>query len=756
MRRPIFLCATSLLALASPALAQTTPDATQDAPAASPEVTVIGHAMPLAPSSMPLDVTQPTSIIQSAFIANNIAPLASIDDVIKFQPSVWSENPNGPGIGKAETMAIRGFQDGQYNVTFDGIPFGDSQDLHHTTSSLFIAHALQQAQIDRGPGSASTIGKATFGGTVGFLSKDPIDRFDIDAYGTAGSFNTFAGGGRVDSGDLGNFRVFAEGQHERTDGYLTGSAENRDNLIAKAIYDASPTTKLTAMASWNREFQYTTQGATLNEYAKYGDDYGLCNNVAAMCYYGYQPSRYYTDFEYLRLETRVGPVKIDDQVYHNGFVHDYTESSDATDDNPADNGVTFYNVSGTGTITKGATFATDIKGKYTDAQVSAWGNTLRFEASTALADFKWGVWFDSQHDHRYSETIDISQNNIPVTGKTGTALSYRYVDLGTTWQPYFEVDLHPIDGLTINPGIKYTNYDRLLHASLNKGGPNGNTNIDYDAWQPSIAANYRITNGWAAYAQVARGFLAPPIDVFQVQDPTDLKPELTWNYQVGTVFNGHNWSLSADAYYIDFSNFLSPTNAIVDGTEESSYVNAGGAIYKGLEFEGQYVLAKGFSFYGNATLNSAKYKDTGATLAEAPKWTAAAGLIYEDKHGPFGSLIGKWIGPRYGNDNGNVPLADATTVDGNTVLAAGTIDDPTSRIGTTFSADLAAGWHFDNLFSTLRQLTASVKVGNLFNTHQITDYAGTQSTAQDGAAAPYNLYLRQPGRSVFFNLEAHL
>jgi len=748
MRRPTLLCATSLLAMATPALAQTaTPDA---APAA--DITVIGHALPLAPSSMPLDAMQPTSVIQSGFIANNIPPLASIDDIIKFQPSVWTSNPNGPGIGKAETMAIRGFQDGQYNVTFDGIPFGDSQDLHHTTSSLFIAHALQQAQIDRGPGSASTIGKATFGGTVGFLSKDPLEHFDIDAYGTAGSFNTFSGGGRVDSGDIGGFRMFAEGQHEKTDGYLTGSAEHRDNLIGKAIYQISPTTKLTALASYNREFQYTTQGATLQEYAKYGDDYGLCKDKTAMCYFGYQPSHYTTDFEYLRLQTSIGPVQIDNQVYHNGFTHKYTESSDASDDNPADDGVTFYSPTNIGK--KVATYATDIKGKHTNAVVSTWGDTLRFEAPTSFADFKWGVWFDSQHDKRYSETIDISQGGIPVPGKTGTALSYQYADLGTTWQPYVEVDLHPVDGLTINPGVKYTSYQRDLHATINKGGPNGETDIAYHAWQPSIAANYRIAPYWSAYAQVARGFLAPPIDVFQVEDPTDLKPELTWNYQVGTVLHGSRWSLSADAYYIDFSNFLSPVTTVVDGTEESSFVNAGGAIYKGLEFEGQYVLAHGLSFYGNATLNSAKYKDTHATLAEAPKWTAAAGLIYENKHGPFASLIGKWVGPRYGNDNGNVPM-DAGFLNGSIPIAAGTIDDPTSHIGTTFSADLAFGWHFDHVAGLLHELTASVKVGNLFNSHAVMDYAGTQSATADGEQSPYNLYLRQPGRSVFFNLETH-
>lgn len=765
MHRSMLLCAGSALALAAPAFAQAgpaasavppaAPDATAGVPADIPgDVTVIGRALPLAPSSMPRDVTQPTSVIQSGFLANNIVPLASVDDIIKFQPSVWSQNPNGPGIGKAETIAIRGFQDGQYNVTFDGIPFGDSQDLHHTTGSLFIAHALQQAEIDRGPGSASTIGKATFGGTVGFLSKDPIDRFDVDLYGTAGSFNTFAGGGRIDSGDVGGFRMYVEGQHESTDGYLSHSDETRANLVGKATYEVDPTTRITAAASWNRENQFTTQGATLAEYAKYGDDYGLCTNKAAMCYYGYQPSRYETDFEYLRLETRLGPVEVDDQVYHNGFVHNYTESSDASDDNPADDGVTFYSATKIGS--KVATFPTDIKGKFTDAEVSTWGNTLRFKAAaTRFADLNWGVWFDSQHDRRFSETTDITQGNIPVPGKTGTAYSYIYSDLGTTWQPYLEVDLHPIDGLTVNPGVKYTNYKRDLDATLNKGGPNGTTRIDYHAWQPSVAANYRVTAGLSAYAQVARGFLAPPIAVFQVQNPTGLKPELTWNYQAGLVAEERRWNLSFDGYYIDFTNFLSPQTTIVGGTQESSYVNAGGAIYKGLEAEGQYVLARGLSLYGNATLNSARYKRTHARLEEAPEWTAAVGILYEDKHGPFGSLIGKWVGPRFGNDNGNVPFA-AGTLDGDVPVAAGVIDDPTSRIGTTFSADLAAGWHFDRDFGMARQLTASVKVGNLFNSHALTDYAGTQSAVQPGQKAPLDLFWRQPGRSLFFNLEVHL
>ncbi|HZU63738.1 MAG TPA: TonB-dependent receptor [Novosphingobium sp.] len=695
--------------------------------AAAQSITVIGHAQTLAPSSMPGDVTQPTSVIQENFIANNIVPLASIDDVIKFQPSVWTQNPNGPGIGKAEEMVIRGFADGQYNMTFDGIPFGDSSDLHHTTSSLFIAHALKEAQIDRGPGTASTIGKATFGGSVGFLSKDPLKTFDIDAYGTAGSFNTLAGGGRIDSGQMGPVRLFAEAQHEQTDGYLTHSNENRDNFMGKAIIDVSAKTKITAMANWNREFQYTTQGATLAEYAKYGNNYGLCGNAAAMCYYGYQPSHYYSDFEYVRLNTSIGNVLVDNNLYHNGFVHSYIESSDASDDNTADNGVTFYSATTIGK--KVATYSSDIKGKLAHAKVSTWGDTLRVTVPGKIVDIKTGLWLDFQHDDRYSETVDWSQNLIPVTGKYGTAYSYQFSDLGTTVQPYLELVVRPIDGLVLNPGVRYTSYNRTMYATVNKGtNAAAADNVTYHAVQPSIAANYTILPGWTAYAQAARGFLAPPVAVFQVNQVGSLKPETTWNYQLGTVAHGHHWSVSFDGYYINFSNYLS---SLTTGGQ-TYYGNTSGAIYKGLELEGQVVVAKGLSLYGNATLNSAKYKGVNVTLEEAPEWTAAAGILYEDKHGPYASLIGKAVGPRWGNDT------------------TGTYDDPSSYVGTTFTADLAAGWHFSRFFGMLRNVTPSVKIGNLFNSHAISDYAGTQSATNAA------LFWRTPGRSFFFNLEAHL
>jgi iron complex outermembrane recepter protein len=61
-----------------------------------------------------------------------------LTDIISFTPSVWTVDPNGPGMMENLDTSIRGFQDGFCNVTFDGIPWGDSNDFTHYSTSYFM------------------------------------------------------------------------------------------------------------------------------------------------------------------------------------------------------------------------------------------------------------------------------------------------------------------------------------------------------------------------------------------------------------------------------------------------------------------------------------------------------------------------------------------------------------------------------------------------------------------------------------------
>jgi iron complex outermembrane receptor protein len=702
-------------------------------------VEVVAAAVHVSPSAPPVDQVQPTSTIQREFIQNNIIPLASFDDIVKFSPSVFDQSPNGPGLGKSETLSIRGFQDGQFNVTFDGIPFGDATDLHHTSSALFIAHDIGEAQVDRGPGTASTIGNATFGGSMNFNTKAPLERYTVNPYATLGSFNTYAGGLEMDTGKSVIGRAFIDGQYEVSNGYLTNAAERRFNLMFKDVYELGDRVTITAQASYNRTFEYTTQGTTLANIKAFGPNFGLGNNPATENYYGYQGSNYYSDFDYVDAKVKLNDHwTLKNTAYTDAFIHAYDESTDASDTNPADATVTYYSATNIGSklSPQPAGAAHDVPGKLTDANFRAYGDILRVTGDVPFGQVQVGVWLERNNDSRFSQNIDLTTGAL-VIGKYGTSYTYDITDSLTTIQPYAEIDWKVTPNFTITPGVRFSDFQRNLDALYNKVKPPAPADYSqtFTSIQPSASARYTIQPGWTAYAQAAKGFLAPPINLLEVVGaPASIKPEETWNYQAGTAFKQGRWVLGLDAYYIDFSNFISTLT--IGG--QTGYVNGGGAIYEGVELEAQYVLDHGFSLYGNATYNSAKYKGTDVWVAESPQSTGALGLLYDDRKGPYASIISKWIGPRYGLD---VPLsglghANSYGFDG------------------YITADLAAGWRFRDLHPGLQDLAVSVKVSNLFDNRVIDDYAGQQAATSTAFPNGAPLFWTLAGRSVFVNLSA--
>ena len=127
-----------------------------------------GSAPALAPSQAPLDSFEPTSVVSDKILRDVVIPSGDYNDAVKYTPGFYSSNPNGP-LGDAKG-GWRGFQDGQYNITFDGIPFGDENDPTHHSAAYFPAAFLGKVSVDRGPGAASQVGYATFGGTLAMQS----------------------------------------------------------------------------------------------------------------------------------------------------------------------------------------------------------------------------------------------------------------------------------------------------------------------------------------------------------------------------------------------------------------------------------------------------------------------------------------------------------------------------------------------------------------------------------------------------------
>jgi iron complex outermembrane receptor protein len=160
----------------------------EDAPAAlSIQLTVanisesvtVSAALPAAavaaPSQASLTARSAQSLISNEFIRNYTSPISDYSQVLQMAPGTFNTSANGPGLGDTKTF-FRGFKDGYYSMTYDGIPFNDTNDPTHHSWVFFPAQTIGSTVFDRSPGSAATIGPSTFGGSVNFLSRSlPAD-----------------------------------------------------------------------------------------------------------------------------------------------------------------------------------------------------------------------------------------------------------------------------------------------------------------------------------------------------------------------------------------------------------------------------------------------------------------------------------------------------------------------------------------------------------------------------------------------------
>ena len=198
----------------------------------------------------------------------------------------------------------------------------------------------------------------------------------------------------------------------------------------------------------------------------------------------------------------------------------------------------------------------------------------------------------------------------------------------TTVQPFAQFDWKALPDLTLSPGVRYDHFERSVDSQVNvkTGLPRSPTRITST---PPCLRSRRTTRSratGATYAQVAKGFLKPNENFFNYNaNPasTSVSPQQSWNYQLGTSWQTRALSLAADVYYIDFKNLIG--SQTIGGN--TVFFNQGGVTYKGVEAEATQYLGMGFSVYANGSINSAKNKQTGQWIADAPDATFTAGAI---------------------------------------------------------------------------------------------------------------------------------
>jgi iron complex outermembrane receptor protein len=720
--------------LAEPVLQHSVPD---NGIAEGSDIVVTGTAAnKIAPVTSSLQTTQPQSIISRSFIEDSLPATSTFSDIALIAPSVSMKgNTNGAGLSESKTQ-IRGFQDGEFNITYDGVPFGDTNDPSHHSNTFFPSNTVETLVVDRGPGNASQLGQATFGGNINMFSRATRAEPGAEFKGSYGSFDTWLLRGVLQSGavkSLGGSEFILSGQAASTDGRLSYERYKAWNVFAKAQIPIGPDVRLTILGTYNENHfhQPDNDGETLAQVAKFGKNFSLNNDPDTQNYWHYNYTTKTTDFEIVKLDADLSAnATFENTAYTYSYDNETLSGTDVT---------LFGTLSDADVLAADAVHLTpayDNKGP-TSFGVPGYIKTNKYRVAGDIVkthfDFGFGAltagaWLEYADTYRQQRDIDLVTGQPdyaekavkdPITGATlPTPADIRFDQNSSTSQAeeFVELELRPLPGLKITPGYKHLDFTRRIDAAYNQTTriPQRVTST-YSADLPFLTANYAINDRLSVYGQYAKGFLAPPLKALYVLNPSlsDLQPEKSTNYQGGLVYHGSHLSLDADYYHIDFSNKFTSITSPVKG-EGKIFINEGAVTYKGFEGQVTYAFDNGLALFANGSQNYAKTHNPGephSQVPTAPFWTAAGGLLF--KRGPLDlSLIDKVLGPQYA-DNGE-PAA--------------------YRISSYNTAILSARYG-------IGRIRLGLTVSDLFDSRSVTDIS-------PGSAPEFDQYYFQPGREI--------
>ena len=519
----------------------------------SEEVTVEANATnslatELAPVKALIDMASPRSEITSQYIREYTSPVTDFADITQGAPGTVSYSTNGVGNGQSKTW-FRGLADGAFTMTWDGVPFQDSNDPTHHSWAYVPAPAISYVDFDRSPGTASDVGPTNFAGSIHMFSPLMGDAMTFKLAESYGSWNTNQILGEFNSGLFGGknpkANVWFEGHHNSSDGYQTFNDQQRTAGTLKFNYKFSDRTNLTLVGtSIIVDSNTPDSDPTRQQIADHGLNYIMDgtplnpDGSANAMYYKFYTYHVPTNFEVITFTKDLGRSwKFETKPYTYSYSnHQHLQKNQSQDLlAPTPNEVAVN-----------ATSAVDKLNQYNRG-----GEITTVSAASRYGVFRVGAWYEYTATHRYQIKSD------PRTWTDSPLLAnvkfHEYFKTNSI-QPYIEYQLVAIPKWTITAGVKSATYSMNLNQ-LADGSTVGNLGCTsttiagcagisvmhsafYNNILPSFEASYRIRSNWSAYGQFGRGSEIPPSSIFDV---TGAQVAVTPNPTVATTIRAARW-----------------------------------------------------------------------------------------------------------------------------------------------------------------------------------------------------------------------
>ena len=642
-------------------------------------------AVESAPVKALLDAASARTEISSNYIAEYTSPVTDFADIIQAAPGTVSYTTNGVGNGQAKIF-FRGFVDDDYTMTWDGVPFNDSNDPSHHSWAYVPAAAIGYVDFDRSPGTASDIGPSNFGGSIHFFSPRLSDEPHVKGEVTYGTWNTYQVMGDINSGSFlnGKAHFWLNSDYQSSDGYQTYSAKQDVAATAKFDLKFSDRTDLAVIGTNIIVDAFNNNDPSRRQLFHHGDNYLYDNNITNpdgtynANYWRFSAYHVPTFFDIVSFNHDFGKGwRLDTKSYTYGYSN-HQHYQNATDNDLVTDSVLTQPIEekvGGDDQPAGPNYDKKPTGVDKLNQYGRYGEIDALSYATKLGVFRVGNWFEHTETLRYQIYTD------PITWVDSPYIkNNKFHEHFLTYavQPYAEFQLVAIPRWTITAGLKDAFY-RMALTQYPDGKTVGNLGCtslltadcsittqhsqDYNSILPSFEANYRINDKWSAYGQYGRGSIAPFSSVFDTtgaQVAVTPPPTIANTYQGGTVVKLNRVTFDADAYHIHFTNTYSTYTPSTGPDEGFTYYYANpDSTTNGFEAEGNVAVTRSLSFNANGTFGVAKYVAAAAQAATAtlpatpatpsawvastPHDTESLGMTYREKGLDFG-IFGKRIG----------------------------------------------------------------------------------------------------------------
>ncbi len=337
-------------------------------------------------------------------------------------------------------------------------------------------------------------------------------------------------------------------------------------------------------------------------------------------------------------------------------------------------------------------------------------------------ELNWTLGGELFFDNYNSKTFENLYENFPIG--TGSIRGNQLSDLDEKryyYNFFAEANYKLNQKLRVNLGVHLNQTffdieDQFLSDSINSSGQ-----FDYDPIvSPKFGINYILDSNFTLFGNISHGFSTPTTSETLLPDGVfnpDIKPEVGWNYEIGTRYTILNSRLfgSVSLYTLRVKDLLVSRRTIDDNFFA---INAGKTIHNGLEASLNYTLLKfnpaRINVFINTTINQFTFDDfidldnnfSGNDITGVPSKIFNTGIALATQKGIYGNISFQYVD--------EIPVNDANSLYSDSYELMHSKIGFKNGIGQRFSYDLSIGVNniFDTKYASQIQINARGFGGN--------------------------------------------